>query len=360
MASSTRHANPRAWFIPVRARPADEATPAPRRRRLWVAPALLAGYLLFCHGCHGDEDNELFAAGLRGDDNRSAKLPRDRREIMKPPFPGMDPYLEHPVLWTSVHARMMNWFDEQLAPLAVAPLRHLTRRTGRHRRSGRAARPRPLGAVRRAGGGGTATAEVASKAPVIVEVKGLEIRQRYIEILDRYRDLRVVTVIELVSPTNKEAGPGRDAYLAKQQTTLASECHQVEIDLLRRGRHVLAVPENDARSSAGYDYLACVSRYPNRRRFELYPMSLRDRLPQVWIPLSAPDPDVPLDLQEALEHVYRNGGYALRVRYEEPCVPSLSASDQQWADGCWAAYKAAHKDLFPDPPAGNGQGAAPS
>jgi hypothetical protein len=23
---------------------------------------LLAGYLLFCHGCHGDEDNELFTA----------------------------------------------------------------------------------------------------------------------------------------------------------------------------------------------------------------------------------------------------------------------------------------------------------
>jgi hypothetical protein len=28
---------------------------------VWVALALLAGYLLFCHGCHGDEDNELFA-----------------------------------------------------------------------------------------------------------------------------------------------------------------------------------------------------------------------------------------------------------------------------------------------------------
>jgi hypothetical protein len=25
-----------------------------------VALALLGGYLLFCHGCHGDEDNELF------------------------------------------------------------------------------------------------------------------------------------------------------------------------------------------------------------------------------------------------------------------------------------------------------------
>jgi hypothetical protein len=41
-----------------------------------VALALLAGYLLFCHGCHGDEDNELFAragyevAGLGGGSGR--------------------------------------------------------------------------------------------------------------------------------------------------------------------------------------------------------------------------------------------------------------------------------------------------
>jgi hypothetical protein len=27
----------------------------------WLALALLGGYLLFCHGCHGDEDDELFA-----------------------------------------------------------------------------------------------------------------------------------------------------------------------------------------------------------------------------------------------------------------------------------------------------------
>jgi hypothetical protein len=27
----------------------------------WPALVLLAGYLLFCHGCHGDEDNELLA-----------------------------------------------------------------------------------------------------------------------------------------------------------------------------------------------------------------------------------------------------------------------------------------------------------
>jgi len=31
----------------------------------WLGLALLAGYLLFCHGCHGDEDNELFASYLQ-------------------------------------------------------------------------------------------------------------------------------------------------------------------------------------------------------------------------------------------------------------------------------------------------------
>jgi hypothetical protein len=29
---------------------------------LLAAVALLGGYVLFCHGCHGDEDNELLAA----------------------------------------------------------------------------------------------------------------------------------------------------------------------------------------------------------------------------------------------------------------------------------------------------------
>ena len=45
--------------------PRDKVPAAPGRRRLWVALALLAGYLLFCHGCHGDEDNELFAPLVR-------------------------------------------------------------------------------------------------------------------------------------------------------------------------------------------------------------------------------------------------------------------------------------------------------
>ena len=40
--------------------PLNEARPVLCCLR-WGLLALLAGYLLFAHGCHGDEDNELFA-----------------------------------------------------------------------------------------------------------------------------------------------------------------------------------------------------------------------------------------------------------------------------------------------------------
>ncbi len=50
---------------------AGDVPPSPGRARSpfgwrWFAALLLGGYLIFAHGCHGDEDNELLAAtGLR-------------------------------------------------------------------------------------------------------------------------------------------------------------------------------------------------------------------------------------------------------------------------------------------------------
>jgi hypothetical protein len=200
-------------------------------------------------------------------------------------------------------------------------------------------------------GGGVAVAERSATAPVIIEVAELEVPQHYITILDRYRDFKVVTVIELVSPSNKDAGPGRDSYVAKQREILANECHLVEIDLLRRRRHVSSVPAAALIGLGHFDYVTCVNRAPRRKRFELYPSKLRDRLPRVPIPLDRSEGDVPLDLQAALEQAYWDGRYMLRVHYEEPCQPPLSAEDQQWASERWQAYRAAHPDLFPPAPA---------
>lgn len=44
------------------ATPLADGEPARRQGVLWPLLLVLAGYLLFSHiGCHGDEDNELFA-----------------------------------------------------------------------------------------------------------------------------------------------------------------------------------------------------------------------------------------------------------------------------------------------------------
>jgi hypothetical protein len=230
---------------------------------------------------------------------------------MNMPFPGMDPYLEHSVLWESVHARLIVALANQLQPRLD---------------------PRYV----------TSTEER-------VFVEELEVHQSRVEILDSYNEMKLVALIEVVSPTNKAAGPGRESYRAKQQETLERDCHLVEIDLLRRGRHVLSIPEWRVQDLKPYDSLVCVSRWPQRNRLEIYPGRLRQRLPRIKIPLADPDPDVPMDVQAALEQVYVEGRYMRRVRYDEPCQPPLEPADQEWARQCWATYKATRPDLFPPP-----------
>jgi hypothetical protein len=272
---------------------------------------------------------------------------------MTMPFPGMDPYLEHPVLWPSVHTRLMVWMAHQLRPLIrpryVASIEELIFIEGPEQERA------PDIWIQKAhkSSRGKVPSRSAAATPVVVEVPELEVHQPYIEILDRYREMKVVTVIELVSPSNKAGGSGRAAYLEKQREVRAGEAHLVEIDLLRYGRHVVGVPEAYALAHGPYDYLVSVNRWPKRARFELYPCRLRERLPSIHIPLAEPDPDVPLDLQAALEQVYEDGDYMLRVLYDKPCIPALDPEDQQWADERWAAYQAAHPDLFP--PANRGR-----
>jgi Protein of unknown function (DUF4058) len=71
-------------------------------------------------------------------------------------------------------------------------------------------------------------------------------------------------------------------------------------------------------------------------------------LPVIAIPLCDPDPDVPLAIQTALEQVYDDGNYMLRVKYDQPCVPSLAPKDQEWAFERWSAYRCGHPELLLD------------
>jgi hypothetical protein len=182
-------------------------------------------------------------------------------------------------------------------------------------------------------GPGSAVAVLEVDAPVEIDVPELEVHESFIQILDLQSNQQVVTVIEFLSPANKYAGPRRAAYLAKQSEVRASQTHLVEIDLLRKGPHVLAVSEWAVRGKWDYDYLVCVNRArPARYRFEVYPIGLRQRLPRVRIPLAENDPDVRLDLQAVLAQTYDLGSYRRRLHYDRPCQPPLSPEDQAWAN----------------------------
>ncbi len=158
-----------------------------------------------------------------------------------------------------------------------------------------AAAPERLGQAAAAGG----AAPVAATFVPAVQSDRLP----YLEVVDRER-WSVVTIIELLSPTNKATGSDRTAYLAKRQQWQEGPAHFVEIDLLRAGRRL---PLNGLPPC---DYYALVSRAAERPRVGVWPVGLRDRLPTIPIPLAAGDADVPLDLRAALDRVYDEAGYA--------------------------------------------------
>jgi hypothetical protein len=250
-------------------------------------------------------------------------------------FPGMDPYLEEPILWHSFHQSMIVYLAEALQPMLLPRyVASVDERVFVEGPDDRTIYPDVAVKVRpEATPSAAATVLLESDTAVEVDVYELEIHESLINILDLKSGQQIVTVIELVSPTNKYAGTGRTSYLRKQREVLGSQSHLVEIDLLRAGPYVLAIPESIPRSRGRFDSLISVNlAAPPRKRFRFYARILRQRLPVIRIPLRDNDPDVRLDLQAVLARTYEAGAFQYFTRYDEPCRPPLSAEDQAWAD----------------------------
>jgi hypothetical protein len=156
--------------------------------------------------------------------------------------------------------------------------------------------------------------------------------ETFIEIIDIGSGKRVVTVIEVLSLTNKLPGESRDQYRRKPEELRAGGVSLVEIDLLRAGRRRLGIPYHRIPLSHRTTYQVCVRRGWQPRAVEIYPVPLRQSLPTVSVPLRDTDTDVPLDLQTLLEPCYRNGGYDADIDYRIPPIPPLAADDEAWAD----------------------------
>jgi hypothetical protein len=244
---------------------------------------------------------------------------------MSSPFPGMNPYLEAPALWSEVHS----WLIVELARMLNQQIRPKYRAAVEKRvyeESILVGVP-DVSIVRQAvavpvKSEATATATLSQPILVALPESAMTV-ERYIAVREVGTG-EVVTVVEILSPKNKRTGEGRDQYVSKRMKVLSSQSHLVEIDLLRGGE---ALPMQDAGLS---DYRVLVSRVEQRPIAELYPFNLRDRLPCFGLPLRSLDESVVIDLNVLMQTVYESAALDLAIDYSQQPKPGLSQDDFVW------------------------------
>jgi Protein of unknown function (DUF4058) len=268
---------------------------------------------------------------------------------MPSPFPGMDPYLESPRWFHGFHNNLITYLEEQLqtilpeAYFAQSGQRVWLEVSQRYvepdlnvMRERRETAHRDLGGVALAEP--EVETEIAAGQPVLITIEQVEHDDHlepFIEIRGRWSGQdRLIATIEVVSPFNKTPGhEGFDMYRAKQGEVLAGQAHLIEIDLLRAGTHVTAIPRDIAMAKAGpFDYHVSVHRFDRPKEYMVYPIRLEQRLPTIAVPLLPEDPAVLLDLQAAFNRTYDAGPYRKAVWYAKDSIePPLRPEQTTWA-----------------------------
>lgn len=252
---------------------------------------------------------------------------------MPTPFPGMDPYLERRGGWEQVHTSLIVDIQRFLTPL-LRPRYHVGIEEGTYltvlppddQSTGMpdvliAASLSPIVAAAPS----VAVAAPVAVAPVVAQLPmPEEVKERYLEIRT-VPDQQVITVIEILSPTNKTTHEGRELYEKKRLKVLGSLTHLVEIDLLRAGQ---PLPMKAPRQS---DYRLIVSRSQRRPYADVYLFSVRDLIPDLPIPLRSGEEEPLVPLNRILHEVYDQGGYDLIINYQQQPEPPLSEPDAAWA-----------------------------
>src|SRR5438105_603252 len=152
---------------------------------------------------------------------------------MPSPFPGMDPYLEDQRLWPAFHHQLITRLDQILMPrIAYGYKAHV-----RQRRY---------------------TAEV----PLFISLVREEHQEEYIEI-GRLNETRVVTLIDVATPTNKTTAAGRQAYLKTRWEGRNDGANLVVIDLVRQGQSLI---EYSREGLPEWDYDVTVTRATHPER----------------------------------------------------------------------------------------------
>ncbi|TAG61371.1 MAG: DUF4058 family protein [Oscillatoriales cyanobacterium] len=238
---------------------------------------------------------------------------------MPSPFPGMDPYLEHPELWPALH----HWLIIEIARLLSPQLRpkYLVSVEVRMYETAddnlsigipdvNVIQPRTTTELITSN---VAVAEPPTQPLTVNIPMPYEVREGYLEIRERGNQ-ELITVIEILSPSNKRTGKGRQMYEEKREEILGSRTHLIEIDLLRRGEK-MPVIGNDIESH--YSVLVCV----------------QNPMPAFPLPLRSGDTEPVINLQELFTEIYDVASYDLKIDYRNwEVIPALSEADTIWAD----------------------------
>ncbi|APW62301.1 DUF4058 family protein [Paludisphaera borealis] len=249
---------------------------------------------------------------------------------MPSPFPGMNPWIEQEGIWVDFHAAFIPAIRRQLAQQVLPKyIVLMEEQVSIHEvPASRVRSMRPDLAITRPERGREPRAAVGVaeiEAPYHPSLPEEEVeRQPYLEIRDR-ENRELVTVIELLSPSNKRPGEDRWKDLEKRRAVRRGTAHLVEIDLLR------GYPPMPLEDRPECDYSVLVSRAERRPVVDFWPIDVRDRLPVVPIPLRSPDGDAQVDLQAALDQVYDDAGYVHFIYQGNP-NPALAPEDAEWAE----------------------------
>lgn len=209
---------------------------------------------------------------------------------MQNPFPGMNPYLEHPELWHQVHNRLIVSIADEIA--------------------------------------GT----IASKYRVAIEQRvygSIGVKEQYLEIRE-IESHELISVIEILF-MNKRWSKARSTYEFKKASIISSMTNLIEIDLLRMGKPMTMTRETKS------DYQILVSRSNVRPNIDLFEFNLPEPIPAFPIPLKTGDIEPIVDLQRLLNEMYDRARLDLSIDYSPEainrCIPMAEGIDRDWLLG---------------------------
>lgn len=243
-------------------------------------------------------------------------------------LPGMNPWLEDTRIWRNVHQSLITALRDILAP-QLEPRYFVDVETHTYISTSPTlpiqTRYPDVSVLKIGEAPVTYGVAPAVTLPVVVDLPLPEpYEEPYLEVR-LMPNGEVVTVIELLSHTNKRAGDERQSYLQKREALINSDVHFVEIDFLRAYQPMPFTEHLPA------DYRIFIRRRELGRKAHLYAFSLRQAIPQFPLPLLPGDAEPVVDLGTILHDLYDRARYRLIIDYSKPPVPNLNEADATWA-----------------------------